>query len=57
MMLSELIDEFVTLKIEGAPSYGEWQSIDDAHQKRVNYYSRLDDLKKLIDAAMKGEKT
>lgn len=49
MKLSELLEEFVDLKIQGCPESGNWQSIDWVADQRRNYYDRLAQLKTLID--------
>lgn len=54
MKLSELIEEFIDLKIEGEPAYSEWQSIDWQARAREAYRERVEFLKAEIDAAVSG---
>jgi len=52
MKLSELIREYVDLKIAGEPKDREWSSIDHNHQRRDIYRANLRELEQLIDAAV-----
>ena len=49
-MLSELIEEFIDLKIAGEPNSSQWRSIDEDAFCRNAYYERLDELRSQIDA-------
>lgn len=50
MTLSELIREYVDLKIEGQPEDREWSSIDGNWQRREDYRTRLAEIEEQIDA-------
>jgi ribonuclease HI len=49
MKLSEMISEYVDLKIEGEPS-NDWASIDQESKDRAAYWTRLQELADAIDA-------
>ena len=49
MKLSELIRDYIDLKIEGEPSDSEWCSIEQRSRNRSSYYEALDELEKAID--------
>jgi hypothetical protein len=49
MKLSEMIEEYVDLKIAGEPVDQHWQSLIYNNQKRQNYHDRLQELKNKID--------
>lgn len=55
MKFSELIEEFVTGLIEGAPKGNEWISIDENSRRREQYRNRMDELRSEIDAALSGK--
>ena len=50
MKLSEIIREYVDLKIDGEPQSSEWRSTDADFDARRRYYERLDELERAIDA-------
>lgn len=56
MKLSELIREYVDLKIEGEPAGSDWQSIDTIARQRGAHYMRLMELEEAIDAALAATK-
>ena len=49
MKLSELIEEFVTGLIEGAPKDSEWRSNRQNYEARQQYDERMDELRTEID--------
>jgi len=51
MKLSELIREYVNLKIEGEPKSSDWVSIDESSSRRREYLDRLEELEEAIDDA------
>lgn len=51
MKLSEAIERFIELKIEGEPSFSEWRSIDSTERARQAYNKELAELREAIDAA------
>lgn len=50
MKLSELIREYVDLKVDGAPENSEWQSIYANAARQTEYHQRLAELEEAIDA-------
>jgi hypothetical protein len=52
MKLSELIREYVDLKIEGEPSHSDWRSIDADAKMRAAHHQRLAELEDEIDATI-----
>lgn len=56
MKLSEIIEEFVDMKIDGPPIGNGWMSIEAEANHRNNYFERLQELRDAIDNAVK-EKT
>lgn len=51
MRLSELIREYVDLKVEGPPENSEWQTIYNNAARQTEYHQRLTELEDAIDAA------
>lgn len=49
MNLSDLIEEFIELKIQGEPAYREYNSIEANSLARIGYENRLMVLKQEID--------
>ena len=56
MKLSELIEEFIDLKIEGAPDGSGWISIDENARRYAAYIDRLAEFRSQIDEAAHGIK-
>ena len=52
MKLSELIREYVDLKIEGEPAGSEWESITERSKRRYDYHARIELLEEQIDDAV-----
>jgi len=50
--LSQIIREYVDLKVEGAPKFSEWISIDAMSERRSEYHNKLEELEEAIDAAI-----
>ena len=53
MKLSELIRDYVDLKIEGEPKHSEWSSIDSDYCRREDYRQKLADLEAAIQEIVK----
>jgi hypothetical protein len=51
MKLSELIEEFIEMKIQGEPQGSEWRSLRDNAEQRVHWNNYLQELRDKIDAA------
>ncbi len=56
MKLSELIRDYVDLKIEGEPQGSDWTSIESKSRRREEYRERLEELEHAIDAAILSTK-
>jgi len=52
MKLSQIIREYVELKMDGCPQNNGWQSIEDASAVRRGYHERIEELEAAIDAAI-----
>ena len=50
MRLSELIREYVDLKVEGPPENSDWRSIYNNAASQTEYHQRLAELEDAIDA-------
>lgn len=50
MKLSDLIREYVDMKVEGPPENSEWQSIYSNAVRQTEYHQRLIELEEAIDA-------
>jgi hypothetical protein len=48
MSFSELLTEFIDLKVQGEPEC-DWVSIDERSRIRKAYHDRIDEIKKQID--------
>lgn len=55
MNLAALIEEFIDLKVQGEPQGSAWRSIDEDQQERDRYRTRLQELRRQIDATQ-GDK-
>lgn len=56
MKFSELLKEYVDLRIEGAPVPSAWQSIESTSNARNRYHNRLAELEEEMDAAIATSK-
>lgn len=56
MKLSEVIERFIDLKIEGEPERSNWRSIDEDARRREEYHDDLKRLRDQIDAALENTK-
>ena len=52
MKLSELVREYIDLKIQGEPKSSEWSSISANHQRQQEYSDKLESLEADIDSAI-----
>lgn len=52
MKLSEAIERFIDLKIEGEPKTSDWCSLDESHRRRLEYYAELEQLRHQIDKVL-----
>ena len=54
MKLSELIEEFIEMKIEGEPEATEWRYFDADTEARMRWRDRLRELRNAIDEAIRA---
>ena len=55
MKLSEAIERFIDLKIEGEPKTSDWCSLDESHRRRLEYYAELEQLRHQIDKVLEKQ--
>lgn len=55
MKLSEAIERFIDLKIEGEPERGDWRSIDEDFRRREEYHAELKQLRHQIDKVLEKQ--
>lgn len=46
---SELLEEFIDMRIEGLDVGGDWISIEERYRRQTMYHTRLQELREALD--------